>query len=78
MSSEITGAKRRGALVRFVLRYWLALVLVVLAAVFVAQNRAQTPVTLFWIRVTSPLWLLLTVIAVVGLVIGLLLGRRRR
>lgn len=80
MSAETPATKRlRGGRVgQFALRYWVAIVLVVLAAIFVAQNRSRIPVDVLWFRVTSPLWLLLTVIFVVGLVIGLLLGRRRR
>jgi lipopolysaccharide assembly protein A len=80
MSSETTETKRRGGgrVGRFALRYWVAIVLVVLAAIFVAQNRSRISVNIYWVSVTSPLWLLLTVLFVVGLVIGLLLGRRRR
>lgn len=67
-----------GAVQRFALRYWLAILLVALAAVFIGQNRDRQRVHVLWITVESPMWLLLTAMLVVGIVIGLLLHRRRR
>ena len=67
-----------GAVQRFALRYWVAILLVVLAAVFIGQNRARQQVHILWITVGSPMWLLLTTMLVVGIVVGLLLHRRRR
>jgi putative membrane protein len=52
------------------------IVLVVLAAIFVSQNRDRHPIRLLWVTVQSPTWFVLTVIFVVGLVIGVLLRRR--
>ena len=80
MPSETADTKptSRGHVGRFALRYWVAIVLVLLAAIFVAQNRMRIPVNLLWVSVISPLWLLLTVIFLAGLVTGLLLHRRRR
>lgn len=69
-----TGRRAR----RFPLRYRIALILVVLAAIFVAQNRARVPVDVLWVHSSSPLWLLLTIIFVFGLLTGRLLHRRRR
>jgi putative membrane protein len=63
---------------RFALRYWLALILVALAAIFIAQNRERPQVHILWITVESPMWFILTVILVVGILVGLLLRRRRR
>ena len=57
------------------IRYWLAILLVVLAAVFIGQNRARQQVHVLWITVESPMWLLLTAMLVVGIVVGLLLHR---
>lgn len=72
-------AKPAGSPVRrFALRYWLAITLVVLAGIFIAQNRDRQRVHVLWITVEYPMWLLLTAMAVVGLVVGLLLHRRRR
>lgn len=58
-------------------RYWLALALAVLALIFVVQNREDAHVNFLFIDVTSPLWLALIISLAVGLVIGLLLRRRR-
>ncbi|MET0704246.1 MAG: DUF1049 domain-containing protein [Mycobacterium sp.] len=63
---------------RFALRYWLALILVALAAVFIAQNRDRPQVHILWITVESPMWFILTVMLAVGILVGLLLRRRRR
>ncbi|BBY61769.1 DUF1049 domain-containing protein [Mycolicibacterium helvum] len=63
---------------RFALRYWLAITLVVLAAIFIAQNRERPRVHILWITVESPMWLLLTAMLVVGIAVGLLLHRRRK
>lgn len=67
-----------GAVQRFALRYWLAILLVVLAAVFIGQNRDRQQVHVLWITVESPMWLLLTAMFAVGIIVGLLLHRRRR
>ena len=63
---------------RFALRYWLAILLVALAAVFIGQNRDRQQVHVLWITVESPMWLLLTAMLAIGIVVGLLLHRRRR
>ncbi|KAA0108139.1 DUF1049 domain-containing protein [Mycolicibacterium sp. P1-5] len=78
MSREEVDQPTGGAVRRFALRYWLAITLVVLAAIFIAQNRERQRVHVLWITVEYPMWLLLTAMAVVGLVVGLLLHRRRR
>ncbi|WP_431231400.1 DUF1049 domain-containing protein [Mycolicibacterium psychrotolerans] len=78
MSREDDSKPTGSAVRRFALRYWLAIILVVVAAVFIAQNRDRQRVHVLWITVESPMWLLLTAMAVVGLVVGLLLHRRRR
>jgi uncharacterized integral membrane protein len=53
------------------------LILVALAAVFVAQNRDRVGVQVLWVTVSSPMWFILVVIFFVGLLTGLLLHRRR-
>jgi putative membrane protein len=62
---------------RFTLRYQIALILVVLTAIFVAQNRSRAPVDVLWVRAGAPLWLVLTILFCDGLFVGLLLHRRR-
>ncbi|MBI3217715.1 MAG: DUF1049 domain-containing protein [Mycobacterium sp.] len=63
---------------RFALRYWVALIVVALSALFIAQNRDRPRIHILWITVESPMWLILTIIFVAGLLVGLLLRRRRR
>lgn len=79
MSSQRNSDQHRsgGPLTRFALRNWAAIVLVALAAVFIGQNRDRQEVRLLWITVGSPMWLLLAAMLVVGIVVGLLLHRRR-
>jgi lipopolysaccharide assembly protein A len=74
--SEQTSTGRQGR--HFRLRHQVALILVVLTAIFVAQNRSRAPVDVLWVRATAPLWLVLTILFGVGLFVGLLLHRRRR
>ncbi len=56
-------------------RVWVALVLLVLAVSFVAQNRDTVRVRWLTFSVTSPLWAALLVMMLVGLLIGLLVRR---
>lgn len=78
MSADESGRHTGGAISRFAVRNWAALILVVLAAIFIGQNRDRQAVRLLWITVESPMWLLLSAMLVVGIVVGLLLHRRRR
>ena len=68
---------RGSALTRFALHYWAPIVLAALAAVFIGQNRDSQRVHLLWLTVESPMWLLLAAMLVIGVVVGLLLRRRR-
>jgi lipopolysaccharide assembly protein A len=79
MSSDTPDTKPSGGRPgRIAARHWLAIILVVLAVIFVMQNTARHEIHLLWITVEAATWLVLIVIFVVGVVIGLLLGRRRR
>lgn len=66
------------ALARFALQYWAPIALIALAGVFIGQNRDRRQVHLLWLTVESPMWLLLAAMLVIGVVVGLLLRRRRR
>lgn len=55
-----------------------ALVVAVLIVIFIVQNRELVRIQLFTASVTSPLWLVLAVMIVLGALIGFTLGRRRR
>ncbi|MCD2105921.1 LapA family protein [Rhodococcus erythropolis] len=75
MSSETRNTTARSVLTS---RNTLALLLVVLAVIFILQNRAATTIQLFWVSVQSPLWLILVVILVLGWIAGLLTNRRAK
>jgi lipopolysaccharide assembly protein A len=72
------GSPPKRARRRIAVRYWIALILVALAAIFIAQNRDQPRVHILWITVQAPMWFILTVMLAVGILVGLLLRRRRR
>lgn len=55
-----------------------ALVLALAAVILILQNRVDTTLTVFGVSVTAPLWLFSVSLLAVGVVIGLLLGRRGR
>ncbi|MCG5219228.1 LapA family protein [Streptosporangium sp. KLBMP 9127] len=57
-------------------RVWLALVLLVLAIVFILQNRQEAAIQLFMIVVTAPLWITLVACVAIGMLIGALMSRR--
>ncbi|KZF06309.1 MAG: LapA family protein [Rhodococcus sp. (in: high G+C Gram-positive bacteria)] len=61
----------------FLKTHWVPILLVILAAVFIAENRYSTTIELFWLRITSPLWLILLVLFAVGFAAGRLSGRRK-
>ena len=73
VAQPATGGRVR----RFAVRYWVAIILVALAAIFVAQNRDRVGVHVLWVTVESPMWLILTIIFFMGFLIGILLRRRR-
>ncbi|MDJ0491305.1 DUF1049 domain-containing protein [Rhodococcus qingshengii] len=75
MSPETRNTSARSMLTS---RNILALLLVVLAVVFILQNRATTTIQLFWVSVQSPLWLTLVVILLLGWIAGLLTTRRTK
>lgn len=64
-------------ILEFLKTRWVPIVLVVVAVVFIAENRYSTTIELFWLKITSPLWLILLVLFTVGFAAGRLSGRRR-
>jgi uncharacterized integral membrane protein len=55
-----------------------AMFIVALVVLFIAQNRDTVKIQFFAATLTSPLWLLLVVMAGLGAATGFLLARRRR
>ena len=79
MSSDVPDTKPSGGRARRIAaRHWLAIILIVLAAIFVVQNTVHHEIHLLWVTVEAGTWLVLIVIFFVGVVTGVLLGRRRR
>ncbi|WP_028648169.1 DUF1049 domain-containing protein [Nocardiopsis sp. CNT312] len=54
-------------------RLWVALILLILAVIFVAQNREAVQIQVLVVSLSAPLWATLGCAVLVGLVIGLLL-----
>lgn len=71
------GPAGKGPATRITPRQIAVLAIFIVLVVFIAQNRDPVRVDLFTITVTAPLWNVLVVMVLVGLVIGLLLRRRR-
>lgn len=80
MSANTTGRRQGfGTRLRSVpWRVWLAVVITVLAVVFIVQNHANTAIYLLQITVHAPMWVALLVTLLIGMVVGTLLTRRRR
>jgi lipopolysaccharide assembly protein A len=79
MSSNVPGTKPSGRRARRVAaRHWLAIILIVVAAIFVVQNTVRHEIHLLWVTVEAATWLVLIAVFLVGVVTGMALGRRRR
>lgn len=59
-------------------RAWAGLALAAVAVVFILQNRDPVSVRLFTIQISSPQWLTLSVVFVLGGASAWLVARRRR
>ena len=59
-------------------RLYAAIVLVIIAAIFILQNSKEVTVDFLFAEVTAPLIFALLLAAVLGLLIGLLIGRTGR
>jgi uncharacterized integral membrane protein len=58
-------------------RLVIALATTALVVIFIAQNRDPVRIQLFAITLTSPLWLILVIMVVLGVLVGFFLGRRQ-
>ncbi|MDG3009475.1 LapA family protein [Rhodococcus sp. D2-41] len=75
--SDRTPAKKGGILSRVSFMQWIALVLVVLAVIFVLLNREHVSVNFFGVTVSAPQWLTLILVFAVGWLTGVFTMRRR-
>ncbi|QLY30056.1 lipopolysaccharide assembly protein LapA domain-containing protein [Nocardia huaxiensis] len=57
---------------------WIALALTVLAVLFIAANRKRVSIEFLLFDISSPLWLILLAMFVIGWLAGVLTARRRR
>ena len=74
----MTSTTKTSLLSRISAAQWVALVLAVLAVIFVAQNHHRVDINILMVTISSPMWLVLLVIFVVGWLVGLLTRRSRR
>lgn len=56
-------------------RFWLPLILVIVAIIFIAQNTQHVQVRFLMFSISSWQWLILTIVALGGLLAGWILGR---
>lgn len=75
--NDRTPAKKGGILSRVSFMQWIALVLVILAVIFVLLNRAHVSINFFGVTVSAPQWLTLIIVFAVGWLTGVLMMRRR-
>jgi lipopolysaccharide assembly protein A len=59
-------------------RLYAAIVLIIIAAIFILQNSAEVTVDFLFAEITAPLIFALALAALLGLLIGLLIGRTGR
>lgn len=72
--SPVSGSERARANARVIF----AVVLTVIALVFILQNRQLVQIKLFVPTITGPLWAALAAVGILGILIGFALGRHRR
>lgn len=77
MSGNARGRRRSNGLAESIRARWIPILLFVLVAVFIGQNRERVSIDLFWAHLVWPLWFVLLLTAVVGALIGAL-GMRRK
>jgi lipopolysaccharide assembly protein A len=78
MGVAMNTSEKRSILQRTSPTQWLALVLTILAVIFILQNRGKVSIDILAITITSPMWVALLAIFLVGWAAGVLTMRRRR
>ncbi|MEJ7628686.1 MAG: hypothetical protein WKF54_03770 [Nocardioidaceae bacterium] len=77
MSDNETTRDGSSPVARFLKAHVAAILLMVLVAIFIAQNTSRTSLDFLWLSFDSDLWFVLLVTTVVGFLIGALAARRR-
>ncbi|MFE3442856.1 hypothetical protein ACFXNW_07480 [Nocardia sp. NPDC059180] len=70
--------EKRSLLQRVSPTQWVALVLTILAVIFILQNRTKVSIEILAVTITSPMWIILLLLFIIGWVAGVLTMRRRR
>ncbi|MGV9668597.1 lipopolysaccharide assembly protein LapA domain-containing protein [Nocardia niigatensis] len=74
----MTETSKPSLLSRISMKQWIAIVLTVLAVIFIAENRHRVDIEFLLLTIRSPMWLVLLVTFVIGWVVGVLTSRSRR
>lgn len=72
---EVTAGERVGGWLK---KTWPALVLVVLALIFIFQNTSTVTLVLFGMQLSGSFWIFTVILLLIGILIGWLLGRGGR
>lgn len=78
--SQTSPNRSDNAFVEFLKRRWLAIVITILAIVFIVQNGIVTRMVTFnllWIEAQLPIWLVALILFVAGAITGFLFARNR-
>jgi uncharacterized integral membrane protein len=63
---------------QFVRDRWLALLLIVLTVAFVVQNRDRPSIDLFFLSVSPPQWVVMSILFAIGWFVGAYIHPRRK
>lgn len=77
MTAVTADGRRESAVGRFLRTRWLSILIVIVAVIFIAQNRQETTIQLFAGAASAPLWVVLAVLFLAGAITGALRTRRR-
>ncbi|GAA4367514.1 DUF1049 domain-containing protein [Paeniglutamicibacter cryotolerans] len=57
---------------------WIAVAVIILAVIFIVQNRATVSITVFFMQFQAPLWVSLGIVLLVGWLAGRFSFRKRK
>lgn len=76
-ASHEASPRQENSLVKFLKEKWLAIVLVILVVIFIAQNTSTVFINLLGWTLSSPLWVTLVIVLLIGTIVGYIIGRRK-
>ncbi|WP_328290937.1 LapA family protein [Nocardia aurantiaca] len=74
----MTEPSKPSPLSKISMKQWIAIVLTVLAVIFIAENRHRVEIEFLLLTIRSPMWLVLLVTFAIGWIVGVLTRRSRR